>query len=512
MSFTLLSVILLSAVALAVFIEVRRGLRRGFVRTAVGLSAVLVSALGAVGLAVWVSDMLTELGVEIIETETNLLQKLGKVFPHVADISAAVVDALLTPLLFVVFFLVLRLILRIVVSVLFRKWRYEPDDPRYMATPKRPSSLFTPTYESPDAPWHRRHDRLLGGIAGGVCGFLAALFLLSPVLGTLSTAGTLLRGLKRMNVSMDQALPAETLAAVEPYINDSGAAILNAAGGELVFDAVAITELDNRPLSLRREVEACMEVCYEFSRVFRVVTKLDQATDEQKKIISGLGSRIEDSRFTRLLAADFLNSAAKAWLKGEAFMSINRPDLGELLNPLMDKALLVCAEATPDCVGRDITTVLNVYLIAVESGLTGNPDREDLMSTLEQGGVLDRVYAELRANPCMAHLAAELSNTALRIMAEAIDWADFSSDVYKDLMGNLSEAMNLVNGMEGATFAEQVDSMTRYTMHYAEQYGVQLPESMAKMAATAMVEQLSGDGQLTADHLEEFFNHYLNQD
>jgi hypothetical protein len=97
-------------------------------------------------------------------------------------------------------------------------------------------------------------------------------------------------------------------------------------------------------------------------------------------------------------------------------------------------------------------------------------------------------------------------------MAEAIDWADFSSDVYRDLMDNLSEAMNLVNGMEGATFAEQVESMTRYTMHYAEQYGVELPEGMAKMAASAMVEQLAGNEKLTADHLEKFFNHYLNPD
>jgi hypothetical protein len=109
----------------------------------------------------------------------------------------------------------------------------------------------------------------------------------------------------------------------------------------------------------------------------------------------------------------------------------------------------------------------------------------------------------------MAHLAAELSNTALRIMAEAIDWADISSDVYRDLMGNLSEAMNLVNGMEGASLTERVDTMTEYTLHYAEQYGVDIPESMARMAATAMVERLSGEGRLDADYLEDFFNQYL---
>ena len=94
-------------------------------------------------------------------------------------------------------------------------------------------------------------------------------------------------------------------------------------------------------------------------------------------------------------------------------------------------------------------------------------------------------------------------------MASAIDWADFSPDVYRDLMENLSEAMNLVNGMEGATFAQQVESMTEYTLHYARQYGFDVPESMAKMAATAMVEQLSGSGKLNADALDEFFDYYL---
>ena len=511
MSFTLLSMILLLAVTLAVFIEVRRGLRRGFVRTAVNLSAVLVSALGAVGLSVWISNLLAKMCAEILDLYLPL-ESFSKMFPHVNDILVAVTDALLTPILFVVFFILLRLILRITVSILFRVWRYDPDDPRYMATPKRPSSLLSPTYEAPDAPWHRRHDRLLSGITGGFCGFLAALFLLSPVLGTLSTAGTLLRGLKRMNVSMGQVIPADELSEIEYYVNDSGAAILNAAGGELVFDAVAITELNDRPLSLRREVEACMEVCYEFSRVFKVVSKPDQATEEQKEILRGLGDRIDDSEFTRLLAADFLNSAADAWLNGKTLMKISRPNLGDVLNPLMDKALLVCAEATPDCAGRDITTLLRVYLIIVDSGLAGNPDRDSLMAALDEGGVLDKIYAELRKNPCMRPVEEELSNVALRIMAEAIDWADFAPDTYRELMDDLSEAMNLINGMDGSDFDTKVETLTDYTLHYAEQYGVELPESMAKMAATAMIEQLSGEGTLTPEHLEKFFNHYLGKE
>jgi hypothetical protein len=508
MSFTLLSLVFLGIALLGVFIEVRRGLRRGFVYAAVGLSTVLVSAVGAVALALWLSDKPAELVATLLENAVPALETFEKTFPHVTDILVAVADALVTPFLFVGFFLALRLILRIVASILLAKG-YDPDDPRYMGTPRRPAALRAPTYESPDAPWHRRHDRLLGGLAGGLCGFLAALCILSPVLGMLSTSRTLLRGLRSMKVSLNAMLPAETLSDVEYYVNDSGAAILSASGGDLIFDATAVTELDGTPLTLRREVKTCMDVCYDFSRVIKVITNPGAATDEQKEIIYGLGDRMEESAFTRVLAADFLNSASAAWLEGETFIGIKRPAFGDLLDPILTAALEVCGQSTPECAARDITTVLRIYLIIVDSGLTTNPDRDSLMAALDEGGVMDKIYAELRKNPCMRPVEQELNNVALRIMAETIDWANFAPDTYRDLMDSLSEAMNLVNGMEGATFDERVETLTEYTMHYAEQYGMELPESMAQMAATAMIQQLTTDGQLSADHLEEFFNHYL---
>ena len=511
MSFTLLSLVFLGAVLLGVFIEVRRGLRRGFVRAAIGLITVLVSALGAIPLALWLSDKPAEKATELIARSIPALETLQETFPHVEAILTAVADALVTPFLFVAFFVVLRLILRIVASAVLRSKGYDPDDPRYMGTPRRPAALHAPSYEAPDAPWHRRHDRLMGGLAGGLCGLLAALCMLSPLLGMLSTARTLLRGLESMNVSLNKVIPADVVDSVEPVVFDGGSAILSAMGGDLIFDAAAVTELDGIPLSLRREVVTCMAVCKDFSRVIKVVTKPDQATDEQKKILYNLGDRLGDSAFTRVLAADFLNSASSAWRDDKAFIGIQRPSFGEFLDPLLNAALEVCGESTPDCAGRDITTLLRVYLIITDSGLTQNPDRDSLMAALDEGGVLDEIYAELRKNPCMKPVEEELSNVALRIMAEAIDWADFAPDTYRELMDDLSEAMNLINGMDGANFDTKVDTLTDYTLHYAEQYGVELPESMAKMAASAMIEQLSGEGTLTPEHLETFFNHYLGK-
>lgn len=512
MHFTLFSILLILAVGAGIFVETRRGLGRGLVRSAVTLCSVLVSALLAILSAAWLSNTPANMFSEILNALIPTLETLADAFPHTNDIVVAAVDALITPVFFVAFFILIRLVLRIVIAAFFRaRWKYAPDDPRHAGTAARPAPLTTPNYEPADAPWHRRHDRLLGGITGGFCGFLASLLLLSPVLGTLSVAGTLLGSLDSMNVDLNKTgISSDVLAQADAYVYDGTAAVLNAMGGELIYDAISVTTLNGQPISLRRELETCMDVGADFLDTVKVVREPVTLSAKKKATIQGLGDQINESEVTRLLAADFLNGAGTAWHNGEKYLGIPRPVFGEVLDPLVDKALLVCMETTPDCAGRDITTILNIYLIAVESGLTDNPDREQLIATLDEGGVLDLIYAELKKNPCMAHLCDELSDTALRIMASAIDWADFSPDVYRDLMDNLSEAMNLVNGMEGATFAEQVESMTQYTMHYAQQYGFEIPESMAKMAATAMVEQLSDSGKLDADALDEFFNYYLN--
>ena len=512
MHFTLFSMVLILAVGASIFVEVRRGLGLGFLRSAVGLAALLFSALCAIGLAVWLSDIPAHMLSEILVVLIPTLETLADAFPHVEDILVAAVDVLLTPILFVCLFPILRCILRCITSALFRtRWKYAPDDPRYGSTDARPDAPKTPNYEPADAPWHRRHDRLLGGITGGVCGFLASIMLLSPLLGILSTTGILLNNLKEMEVSMEQiGVTADMTESAEPYVFDGAAAVLNAMGGDLVFDAVSVTTLNDRTVTLQKELETCLAVSRDFTETIKILQKPDRLNKKKKETVRGLGDSINSSEVTRLLAADFLNGAAASWSRGKSYLGVPCPSFGKALDPLLEEALLVCMETTPECAGRDITTILNVYLIAQEHGLTDNPDREQLMAALEDGGVLDLIYAELKKNPCMTHLCDELSNTALRIMASAIDWADFSSEVYNDLMGNLSEAMNVVNGMEGATFTEQVNSMTRYAMHYAQQYGFELPEAMAEMAATAMVEQLSGAGELDAEAMNAFFSYYLD--
>lgn len=509
MSFTLLSIAFFGIVGVAVFIEVVRSLKRGFTRSVMGLVAVVLSTLIAAPLAVSLSDMLAEPVYEKIYDAIPLLEKNSSTFPSLGPIVAAVVDALLSLILFALLFGLLRLILRIIVAVLFRGRLGRMMTVAGQADGARaPRSLFSPSYEVPSAPWHRRHERLLSGLTGGLCGFLAALCVLTPLVGTLSLLSNAYGEAKAMRANLSKVLGDEVVAVAEPFLDDVSVRILSAMGGELLFDAVTITEVDDETLSLRRETETVLSLVRDFVSISSVFARLDRATEEQLGIVRSLGPRIEESLALRMLAADFLNGAARNWLDDKRFFSISRPQCGELIDPIMDKALLVCKRADKDCAARDITTILNIYVIAVESGLLGSPDQETLMQAIDDGNVLDRIYTELRRNPCMEHLADELTGTAMRLMAKAIDWADFKPGQYEALLDDLTGAITDIGDLGDMSVDEQVGALTEQTIQIAAEYGITIPESMAEMAATTMLAELGSLEDLTPEDLESFLNHY----
>ncbi len=495
MSFTMFSAVLLLVVGAGIFIEVMRGIRRGLVWTAISLSTVVLSALIAAPLAVWLSDTPSQMLGEIILVLLPNLETLAESFPAIIPLVTAGADAMISPILFVLFFLVLRLIARIVVSILFRgRLRPLPDDPA------------DPMYESENAPWHRRHGRLVGGLAGGLCGLIASLILLSPVVGVLSTADRLLAGTDNFKIKWNSfGLDSDLVASVRATTGDPAVVLLEALGCGIIFDASACTELNDNRVYLRREADACIEAVEGMISVVSLIKRPDALTPEQREAVAHLGDRIDASEAAKMIAADTVNRVAGAWLEGKTFMKVARPTFGELVDPLMTGVLQVCAESEPTCVGRDIGTLLNIYLIAVDHGLLANPDYEELANSMGEGGVLNLIYDELMKNPCMTHLAGELTNMSLRIMASAIEWSDFDSDKLEGLMSDLSGAMNLINGME-TSMEERVEAMREYTLQYAGKYGVKVPPALAEMVSIALIDRLGDRGDtLTSDDLLDLF-------
>ncbi len=511
MSFTLFSVLLLLAVATAVAIEAVRGVKRGFMRALVGLSCVLISALVATWIAWILVPPLVSLLLEKLQWYEGIVRTYADKLPHIGEILRAAIKALIAPVLFLPIFLIVRLLLRALVALLFRtSWRGQRDDPSAIAAPKAADLPGGPNYARSKDSCFRRHDRIFGGITGGICGFLAALCLLSPIIGTLSTVNALYTGMDGMGVTWKKlGINEQQINAVAPYTNDAAVAVLGSFGGYMVYDMVAVSKVDWREITIRREAKTCIGIVEDLSRVFKIVAKGETVEEDQRDMIAGLGERVGASPVTSLLAADFLSSASTAWLGGERFLSVRRPSCGQIVDPMMDGVLSVCAQTNESFVGEDITTLLNIYLIASEYGLLNtNVDTDHLMHVMQDGGALDRLYAELKKNPRMAHLADELTNTALQVMSSTLLKNIQSSDSYRNMLSTLADAITGVISGHGLSFSEQVDQLTDYTLETVGKYNVGLPSGMAKMAVTAMLRELGGKETITDTDLDHFFSYY----
>ena len=499
MAFTQLSAVLLGAVVVSVLLSALRGCRRGLIPTAISLSCVLLSALTAAPLAVWLSDLPAKKAGELLFELVDVLETLTATFPSLDVLVVAGADGLISPVLFLLLFGFLRGITGIAAGILLRgPLRPRPDD------------AADPMYEGENAPWHRRHGRLLGGAAGGICGFLVALILLSPVVGVLSFADTLLSATDSFQIKWSSfGVAAEQVESARETVNDPVATVLEAAGGGLIFDSYANTRLNERRVYLRREAEACAEMAADLAGAMKLLQKPGSIPPEQRETLAGLGDRINGSEAAKLLAADTLNNIAEAWLDGRSFMKLSCPAFGERIESLMMGALEVCAESTADCVGRDISTLMNVYLIAADSGLLSDLSYDELADSLDEEGVLNLIYNELLDNPCMAHLGVRMTDLALSMMASALESSDFDRERLDGLMGELSDAFNRINGMDLSN-SERVDSLKQYTLEYAEKYGIKLPSSLAEMAAVAFMDKLGGGGKVSPDDLYDLIRRYAN--
>ncbi len=503
MSFTIVSAALLLFLGVGIFRNATRGYRHGLAFSAISLAAVVFSALAAIPLARWLSNYPAALLARYMPRWIPALKNLTEQFPSIETLLPACLDVLLSPLLFILFYGLIRgVICKPVEGLLRRLLKLRDDEPD------------DPIYEGRNAPWHRRHTRLLGSVTGGFCGFVVALILLSPLVGLLSVAGTALDAADDIRLKWSAyGLDGEQVQLMRDVVNDPVAKVMTSAGGGVIYDATTITYLrgsHNGRVCLRDEVRACSALVVDLMDVRRAVKDMNNLSDEEKALLSGLGGHIEDSEVMSLVAADVVNQAADAWLEGQSFMKIQRPVFNDHLEPLIQGALDICSRSTEACVGRDISTLVDICIIASENGLMKKTvTYNELVACLERGGVIDLIYNEILDNPCTAPLANKMTDVAVHMMASAIDDAGFEKNKLKDLMTNLSDSMNRINRMDLSN-AERVAHMKEYTKYYTEMYGIKMPGALAEMAAVAFVEKLGGaNGQITADQIYSLFDVYI---
>ncbi len=493
MSFSLFSVAVLLLVAVFVSYQIARGIKRGFYESLIHVCLVLLSVV----LSIIASKLLSDI---LVDSVYNMILSLG-VFdsmlnnlPSTSSIIVAYCDAALTPFVFVFVYPIMSLIIRFVAFIV--KGRYLERDKTSERVKKESAS------------WIDKNQKLLTVTISALCGIFIASVFISPVMGSVKTLDRVFELAEDITVDGNNVL-GDTKAELEDqlavYRDDPIANAVYYCGGNIIYYANASSELNGNYFALGREIKNTAEYYNEILSSARLMANIDEATPDEVNELSSVGKYINKSESLKCITSDFVSQTAKAWMDGESFLGLSKPYVTSTINPVINKVLYVCSQTAPKYVEKDMTTLLELYILFYEAELIGVTDYSEMISIIDNTDFIERVEDILAKNPRMADISLDFDNMALNMISTAI-LDGMSEEDLDRIVTNISDVVNNVADMSDE---DRIAIIKDEVYRSINKNGLKVSYDMVEVAAEQLVEDLrTTTGEITSDTIKNFFEKY----
>jgi hypothetical protein len=495
MSFTLISIVIISVIALAITASAFRGHKKGAEKSILHLCTVLVSAvLSAILSPLIFAKMIAGYVLRNYLRSISEVKDMLNTLPHFESVATAIIAAAISAFLFVAFYVLCLIVIKIIVTIL------------YYAIGRK--GTVGVSFEKENAPWYVKRTRLIGAIVGGFTGFTVAILCLSPVVGTLKNA------VKIFDIGVDMNLyerenEYEEVTEIRRYANDFGVNIVHYCGGDIFYRFSARARTDGNTVVIAREIDNIADLSEKVADAYTVVSNFAEIDQSDLDNIRDICHSLDRSYVERAFVADIVAAASGAWIKGETYMGTSFPINNETLEPLFDSLLSVYAETDPDTVAQDVETFINICSLAMSSGiLESDLSFNEVMKVLGESGFVDNLNTLLEGNKRMKHVKENLYRFAMKSVVEYVKIDKFDTEKYETLLSDLTTQFNR---LASGTGDMKVDTLANFTADYLKDYGVDVPDNVATLIADAMYENFDDikDGVVTYDQMREFFESHL---
>ena len=228
-------------------------------------------------------------------------------------------------------------------------------------------------------------NKAIGAGIGAVCAVVLVVVYLMPLIGYTGIVGDVLKSDAMVTLRTDgelvDVLADEDMAAIDEIINTPALAIPRALGGKALFKAATTTRLDGEELSLTGEIEMVIDLV---SVAIPVYNNMENLTEADVALVQETLPRVfEESTLLRVLGAEALSGFSNAWLKGEAFLTVEKPEQDGVIGIVIDSALTLFKDTTKDTIVSDIrglTPALSAAMAVVK--LQNGGDISDMLDAL----------------------------------------------------------------------------------------------------------------------------------
>ena len=488
MTFSLISLAVLLIAALVIVIEVVRAINRGRHKTLVTLASLFLALFVSIIVTGFLSKLLAKYMLSFIKSVIDISEFSNKI-TTTESILFAYADAFVAPLIFLFVFILVRILIAIVIKIVYTVRNNDIDDKRY---------------ESEDAPSYKKKPNFVNGLLGALCGFLVMVVCIAPILGSVKIATKTFKQLNEASETTNVKFKQNAIKLFENCSNDLVGNVFYYCGGNLVYRSVATSKLNDNYFGLKNEIDNTFITAENLLSMNQLLNNIDAATDEEKKMLKNLGRDVDKTETLKSATADVLPVIAKNWLNDEDYEGIKKPKVSKACESFFDKMLYVCKSTTPETVGDDLSTLLNVYLIAYEHGVLVSENYKEMIEKAKVSGAFDLIKKELNKNPRMAGISVDIDTMGMKSIASALQ--SFNFENYDILMNDITSVLNDAINRDNK---ERLDYVTEMTKQYIQQYGIDLGDDVAEEVAQRLVDELVDHRtSVTVEDLKEFWDKY----
>lgn len=497
----------LGAIAfLIIAINVLMGVLRGFKKTLGSLVAIVVSIIVCAIVTFAVCKPDSSLVQSAFDFIGGLVGGSVEELLEIEELKVTVsyyIAMLVAPFFFTLCFIVLSTILTIVMAIVIK----------FIPFIKKPGLLV---------------NRLVGAALGLVCGYLVAVIVVMPLVGTID----LVTSVADINLEQEEGAEADAqnnepvaledaeadvqdpsedtlekeelsdvIVAADKYID-----VFMSVGCRPVYNVFASADYNGEKIYLHDDIEVIMEVVV-------LVSDMDDASESEKldhshiEMLNTIIDHLDHSPLLKGTISGIFSEACSSWIEGESFMGIEKIDAGELLGPVVDDLFEILSTTTPETVTADLHTMADIFDILIESGLLEDMTYEHMLKEMgKENGILVQLVTAINKNERMQPLAKEISMLSVRALATHLDLPEGVTEEYNVLMSDIASSLTANSNL---TTEEKRDIVKEDLNKAFENYGVEIENEALDNVVDNMIEHFDGQESVSDDEIKAYFTQYV---
>lgn len=479
----IIGVIALIIVAVGVIIGVVNGLKRSLA----SLISVVIAALASTVITLFLCDPSSSLMQMLLGYATDAVSSLGELAGEIVAIDELVslvanyASMIISPVFFLIVFALIAMIASVILNtvlsfipVLRRKSR------------KNPKSVL------PKLAYH------LGGmVVGAVTGLIVAVLAIFPVVGVADIAENAV--CKVPDEVIEKFGLTETLESLPVEIKSEHKVMqyFDFVGSGFLFDTFASANVDGERRTLRQEVDVIADIALDVLDLdFNAEGLNDSHVEVAKKVVKDL----DRSVMLRGAVAGVVSTLSQ----NESIVTPELVNSNEMLTPIIEELILVVSTTDKDTVIADLTTVVDVAGILVESNILNESDYNAILGKIGDGLVSDLLIA-VTANSRMHPVADEITVLSIRVLATELGVHADENERYDNLMQSISAVLNdsreLAAEERRAKIIKDLDTVM-------DNYGVKIEGAALENVVDGLVADFGEKETVTETDVTEFFMIY----